>query len=277
MSSGERQHYLPATLLGGFGVARSGRLREAELRWRRRNSSTVLATKADAIGWRSRMYRLTTPAPGVDPDVVDAVWDIIEPRLRQVVGELEAGSTDPVIQQAFLVYAAMVGVRHPDFGGALNRWFAEAGRPATSGDAIQMARLEVMSNGLQTLLPSMRWRFLHSPPDAPRFTISDRGWTYIGQHDRQGRGLYIPLNTRVAAVGWEGPAGGFDHRVLRPNYVRWLNAATWTDAPEFVVAHPHSEAELEAQRTAREVSERVTLVNGAFRDIPGRQYLFDEI
>ncbi|MEV6029236.1 DUF4238 domain-containing protein [Streptomyces sp. NPDC052036] len=277
MSTGERQHYLPATLLGGFGMARGDRLREAELRWRRRNSGIVLATKAESIGWRSRMYRLANPAPGVDPDVVDTVWDTIEPYLHQLVSELEAGSTDPVIQQAFLVYAAMVGVRHPDFGDALNRWYAEAGQPAISGDAVQMARLKVMSNGLQTLLPSMRWRFLHSPSDAPRFTISDRGWTYIGQHNRPGRGLYIPLNSRVAAVGWEGPAGGFDHQVLRPNYVRWLNAAIWTDASEFVAGHPESEAELQTQRTAREVSHRITLVNGAFRDIPGRRYLFDEI
>ncbi|WP_037569265.1 hypothetical protein [Phaeacidiphilus oryzae] len=273
---------MPAALIGGFGDV-SGRpgLRDAEVWWRRKEWDTARGTKAEAIGWRSKMYRLQAPAPGGDPDVVDAVWDVVEPRLPGAVGRLQRGTDTAEDRSWLVVYAAMAGVRHPDFQEAINRWRLEAGQPAVSGDAVHMVRLEALANGLE-LIETWRWRILHSPPEAPRFILNDRAWSYVPQlrRDAQGRrALYLPLNSRLSAVAWLGPAGGFDHRVLRPNWVRWLNGVTWSAAPLFIVGHPQDRTALAAQPTADEVAlQPITMNLSSFQgDGVVGKFLFDEM
>ena len=60
--------------------------------------------------------------------------------------------------------------------------------------------------GLRNQLPQMptwRWRVLHSPADAPRFMITDRGWVYVGgQENWQSYGLIFPMSPRVAILGY---------------------------------------------------------------------------
>ncbi|WP_331732285.1 DUF4238 domain-containing protein [Streptomyces sp. NBC_00989] len=280
MSSGDKQHYVPAALIGGFGnAADRKRTRHAVVCWRRRESGAALETKAETIGWVKAMYRLKDPADGLDPDVVDKVWKVIEPHISDAVGEFEKRTETAAEREWLMVYASMAGVRHPDFEHAINRWLAEWGKPDVRGDDVHRVRLEALENGLVPLR-EWRWRILHSPPEAPRFTLNDRAWSYVPEFDRGARGrraLYLPLNSRVAAVGWLGEsAGGFDHLTLRPNWVRWLNAVTWTLAPMFVVGHPDDAAALSAERTLNEVEKAMTLRNGSFQGIT-RKFLFDEI
>ncbi|MFD8615304.1 DUF4238 domain-containing protein [Streptomyces sp. NPDC059631] len=280
MSSGAKQHYVPAALIGGFGrTADRERLRHAVVCWRRREWAETRETSAEAIGWRTAMYRLQNPADGVDPDVVDAVWDVIEPRIPDVVNRFEDGMSTATEREWLVVYASMVGVRHPDFGPAINRWLAEWGKPGVHGDDVHRVRLETLENGLAPMR-KWRWRILHSPPEAPRFTLNDRAWSYLPQLRQQAQGrraLYLPLSSRVAAVGWlSQEAGGLDHQKLRLNWVRWLNAVTWTTAPAFIVGHPDDATALRTERTTNEVEKAITLRNGSFHGITGK-YLFDAI
>jgi hypothetical protein len=81
---------------------------------------------------------------------------------------------------------------------------------------------------------------VHSPAFGPRLVLNDRGWSYIGQQDWPGRGLWVPLNSKVALLAWlqRGVEGVFDHLTLWPGWATWLNTATWVDAPSFVAGHP---------------------------------------
>ncbi|MET9452673.1 hypothetical protein [Streptomyces cinerochromogenes] len=280
MSSGAKQHYVPAALIGGFGeTADHRRPRDAVVCWRRRGWGVARETKAEAIGWHWGMYRLENPAHGLDPDVVDAVWDVIEPGISGAVRRFESGTDTAGEREWLVVYASMAGVRHPDFKFAINRWLAEWGKPGVRGDDVHRVRLEALENGLVPM-SNWRWRILRSPPEAPRFTLNDRAWSYLPQLRRQARGrraLYLPLNSRVAAVAWLGESiGGFDHQVLRPNWVRWLNTVTWTTAPTFAVGHRDEAAALGAERTLGEVEKAITLRNGSFQGVTGK-YLFDEV
>ncbi|QMU78855.1 DUF4238 domain-containing protein [Streptacidiphilus sp. PB12-B1b] len=276
--SGRKQHYLPAALIGGFGDSAGRDPRDAVVVWRRRRWEGPREAAAQYIGWRPGMYRLNDPPPGVDKDVVDKVWETVEPHLPHLVERLAAGRETAEDHSMLMDYVAMAGVRHPNFAQAVNRWRAELGMPIITGDEVHVARLDVLTRGPQ-LVRGFRWRVLHTSPDAPRFILNDLSWTYIGQQGWAGRGLYFPLSESVALVGWlkRGLTGGFDHQVLRPNWVRWLNAATWTEAPEFIVGHPADALDLAQQRTAKQVSERVTLARGAFQDVAGQRFLFDEV
>jgi hypothetical protein len=78
-------------------------------------------------------------------------------------------------------------------------------------------------------------------------------------------------------VPWLGEStGGFDHQVLRPSWVRWLNTVTWTTAPTFAVGHRDEAAALGAERTLGEVEKAITLRNGSFQGVTGK-YLCDEV
>ena len=115
------------------------------------------------------------------------------------------------------------------------RWRAELNMPLVSGDDLQVERVSVLARGLK-LMAGFRWRFAHRPASGPRLVINDRGWSNIGQQERPGRGLWIPVNSDVALLAWlqRGTSGGFDHLTLRPGWATWLNTATWVDAPSFV-------------------------------------------
>lgn len=234
------QHHLPAALIGGFGRPVGTRLRDAEVLWRRREWSAPNGpVAARYIGWKKDMYRLENPPPDIDPESVDSLWTDLErvvmPAIRQAEHQTETSND----QGLLLNHVATAGVRHPDFAEALNRWRAARDEPPVTGDDIQADRVRYLCATL-SFVRDLRWRFLHSPQRAHPFILSDRGWTYVGQTGRRGRGLFVPLNRRVALLGWRDPTGakGFDHRTLRPSWVRWLNAATWSDAPQFVVGHP---------------------------------------
>jgi hypothetical protein len=72
------------------------------------------------------------------------------------------------------------------------------------------------------VMPAWRWRVLHSPADAPRFMITDRGWMYVGQEDKTTHGLLLPMGRRVAILGYLDDPG------LPPPARR--SKSTWTCA-----------------------------------------------
>jgi hypothetical protein len=247
---GDKQHYLPAALIGGFGCAPVGTpLREAEVLWRRREWPRPRPTTAEAIGYVRRMYRIMRPPPGVGADRVDELWDHFENPLPAAIARAAAQQESDDDHGTLIAYVAAAGVRHPDFETMVNRWRDKRGLPQVADDQVQVDRLTLLLRGLK-LVEGFRWNLVHAPAFGPRFVLSDLGWTYIGQQDRDGRGLWVPLNDQVGLLGWlqPGEAGGFDHLRLWPNWATWLNTATWQDAPAFVVGHP-DDGELVAELT----------------------------
>ena len=201
--SGTKQHYLPASLIGSFGrPAASGKLREAQVAVRRKATGAVDTgyPKAETLAYRPGMYRLASPPAGADRDVVDKLWDPVENGLRDLAARLAARRLQPGDDTLLFDYAATAGVRHPSFEDVAADHQARHGQPALQGDNVQYARVLALGNQ-RPVMPTWRWRVLHSPADAPRFMITDRGWMYVGQEDWPTYGLLLTIGPRVAILG----------------------------------------------------------------------------
>ena len=138
--------------------------------------------------------------------------------------------------------------------------------PVITGDQLQVERVSVLTRGLK-LVEGFRWRFVHRPASGPRFLLNDRGWCYVGQQNRPGRGLWVPLSTEVAVLAWlqRGVAGAFDHLTLWPGWATWLNTATWVEAPSFVAGHPDDKRVLDALTHVDDVASKLERF-GPYRD-----------
>ncbi len=254
--SGDNQHYQPAALIGGFGrPAPSGRLREATVAVRRKATGAVDNgfPKAEKLAYRPGMYRLASPPPGVDRDVVDRLWDPVETGLRDLAARLAARRLQPGDDALLFDYAATAGVRHPSFEAVVADHQARQGKPAPQGDDVQYARVLALGNQ-RPVMSAWRWRVLHSPADAPRFMITDRGWMYVGQEDWPTHGLLLPMGLRIAILGYlDDPAlpprrpAFSEHFHLCQSTIDYLNAAAWDDPYiELLIAHPDDRGRLAA-------------------------------
>jgi hypothetical protein len=224
--TGGKQHFLPAAVIGGFGrVVAGGSLRDAKVLWRREWQQSR-PTVAESIGYVNKMYRLAAPPLGVSADRVDEFWDHFEKPLPDAIARAAARQETSADRTTLIQYVAAAGVRHPDFADAVNRWRTERGMPLVTGDQVHVERVSVLTGGLK-LVEGLRWRFVHRPPFGPRLVLNDRGWSYVGQQDRPGRCLWVPLNSEVALLAWlqRGVAG-----VRSPDAVAWLgNMAQHSD------------------------------------------------
>jgi hypothetical protein len=236
--TGAYQHYLPAVLIGGFGrlPAGSGPLREAEVAVRDRATGVVdrRVRKAKTLAARPRMYRLASPPPGVDPDIVDTVWNGVENALRDLVGRLTNRRLQPGDDQLLFAYAAEAGVRHPTFGALAAHHHASHGLAAPYGDALQYTRLASLGKQISQM-PDWRWRVLHSPHDCRRFMLTDRGWIYVQEPEIPSYGLFFPMGLRVAILGYldDPPLPPRrppfeEHFDLCDSMIEWFNAAPGT-------------------------------------------------
>jgi hypothetical protein len=165
--SGKKQHYLPAVLIGGFGVAAaSGRLRDATVAVRRKATGAVdpADARSGSIAWLPGMYRLAAPPPGIDRDIVDTLWDPLEDKLRDLVVRLTDRRLVPGDDELLFTYAAAAGVRHPSFADVAADYQTRNGLPIPLGDDLQYARMTALLNQLP-VLRTWRWRVLHSPAD----------------------------------------------------------------------------------------------------------------
>lgn len=247
--SGSNQHYLPASLIGGFGVASKGRgLREATVAFRSIATGNVYLDKAENLAYRKDTYRLENPPDGVDPDSIDNLWEPIESELPGLINRLENRCLGTDDDERLFYYVATAVVRHPETFEAIARDHnLRNGFQIPVGDYLQIERVEALLNQLQ-LLPTWRWRVLHSTNDAPRLMITDRGWTCIGEDGWPSRGLFLPMSPRVAIFGYldedrlplRRPPFE-EHLYLCDSSIDWINSCAWTNEDPYVnllIAHP---------------------------------------
>jgi len=280
--TGTNQHYLPAVLIGGFGrlPAGTGPLREAEVAVRDRATGAVDSRlrKAKTLAARPGMYRLTSPPAGVDPDIVDTVWNGVENALRGLVGRLTNRCLQPGDDQLLFAYAAEAGVRHPTFEALAAHHHVGHGLAAPRGDDLQYARLVGLGKQIPPM-PDWRWRVLHSPHDCRRFMLTDRGWIYVEEPEEASYGLFFPMGPRVGILGYldephlppRRPPFA-EHLDLCDSMIEWFNAASRDDPYiEALFAHP-----ADRDRLARLPDHRDLRPNayGPFRNRKSRS-LFD--
>jgi hypothetical protein len=225
--------------------------------WRVRRKATGAVEngfpKAEKLAYRPGMYRLASPPAGVDPDVVDRLWDPVETGLRDLADRLAARRLQPGDDRLLFDYAATAGVRHPSFEAVAADYQVRQGLPALRGDDLQYARVLALGNQ-RPVMPAWRWRVLHSPADAPRFMLTDRGWMYVGMEDWPTHGLLLPMGPRVAILGYLDDPGlpparppFEEHLDLCPSTVTWINAAAWADPYiNLLIAHPDDRDRLAA-------------------------------
>ncbi len=269
----DRQHFLPAALLGGFGRPdpRCRSARYATIAVRDLATGNVRCSNALSEAHRRALYRLEAPPPGVDPDVVDKIWDQIEPGLPELVRRVERQALIADDEGKLLDYAASVWVRHPSFSDVAARHQASRGEPVPTGDAVQVMRVEALRD-LRKIIPTWRWRVLHACADAPRMVISDLGFIGIADHPGGDEtaalryAVFLPLSPRVGLLAYmdhhslpsRRPIFS-EHRDVVPSWVEWLNAcATSRDRgtliePRAVFGHPDDTVALRVLPDAKRV------------------------
>lgn len=264
--SGDDQHYLPAALIGGFGVVRAGKpLRKAQIVVRELASGEVHPATAEDVAFRRALYRLLAPGPGVDPDIVDKLWTPVETELPAMVARLDADALEPDDPEKWIRYAAMAGVRHPTAFPALAVYHQQnRGKPEPVGDQIQVMRVEALLNG-QSQMRNWRWRVLHGPTDGPRFVLSDRGWNIVREATNEVHGLWLPVGPRVGILGYlddprlpprQPPFS--EHREVTLSWAEWFNATAFSDTTMTHSVFGHPDDEQRFQDAVPAASHRVT-------------------
>jgi hypothetical protein len=264
--SGDNQHYLPAALIGGFGITPADKpLRKARIIVRELASGEVHPATAEDVAYRRALYRLQAPSLGVDPDIVDRLWIPVETDIPAMVGRLDAAVLDANDPEKWIWYAAMAGVRHPTaFAAIAGHHQQNRGEPEPVGDQLQVMRVEALLNG-QKMMHQWRWRVLHSPTDGPRFTLSDRGWNIVREPRYEVHGVWLPVGPWVGILGYLDDARlparrepFSEHRELTLSWAEWFNATAFSDTTitHAVFAHPDDEQRLRDAVKAEEL--RVT-------------------
>ena len=176
---------------------------------------------------------------------MDRLWDPVETSLRDLARRLAARRLQAGDDRLLFDYVATAGVRHPSFEAIAADYQARQSLPALQGDDLQYARVLALGNQ-RPVMPTWRWRVLHSPGDAPRFMLTDRGWMYVGMEDWATHGLLLLMGPRVAILGYLDDPGlpparppFEEHLDLCPSTVTWINAAAWADPYiNLLIAHP---------------------------------------
>jgi hypothetical protein len=260
--TGEMQHYLPAALIGGFGIRRDGKeLRKAKIVVRELASGLVHEANAEDVAWQPALYRLGNTATGVDPDIVDNLWKSIEGELPPLVDRLDCCALVAEDDEKLIWYAATATVRHPrTFNDVVADRAKRMGGTPPTADALQVLRVSTLQNHYRTML-GWRWRVLHGSDDLPRFVLNDRGWSLVGDPRQRVIGFWLPLGPRVGILGYPDDArlprkqpAFSEHQFLALSWAQWLNATAFSDnkGTKQVFAHPSNEKILrEAMPAAR--------------------------
>ena len=265
--SGSRQHHLAAGLIGGFGTLdpRSQSHRDAHVVALIVSSGRIEPRRAHSLGWERNLYRLQAPPPGIHQDVIDHLWSPTEAALPDLISRLDTRQLkQPEDTETLRDYLAAAVVRHPSFEDQAAAIYAAQGKPAPTGDDLQLVRLGALRGaGIHVL--NWRWRVLHSPPDCQRFVLNDRGWSVIQEVGRSDIGLFVPMGPRVALYGYpDAPdlpprvTPFTEHRDLAMTWVEWFNTATaGVIVPDSyikeVIGHPGDAGLLERLRDGAEV------------------------
>ena len=246
-----RPHYLPASLIGGFGEPSTGK-HAAHLRYARvcvrwaADPGTVREVRADNIAIQNHVYDVAEPSPDLPDDFAEQLWQQYEGSLPRAIKALEHGTWTQDDWQTVLLHVQAQSIRHPDFGRAVREHVGAAAGGGLGPDDIQAERQRTFQ-GTRNWMTRARFAVLRHHEPAQRFLTNDKG--YVPLHDvaRDVRGVVFPLSGLVAVLmvvevgqpGDEYERGPLAERTLNPKAMKIINEAAWdTIGIKCVIGHP---------------------------------------
>ncbi|MBZ1523891.1 DUF4238 domain-containing protein [Leuconostoc mesenteroides] len=122
MSSGKKQHFMPAALIGQFSFESpysSKHLRDRLVYVRFRQSPDIKELSASAILKEKNFYTIQDETTGLQHDSVDNIWDEVEPFLPKMIKRLSDLYAKDVMPSDLFIYFAefctQLIVRNPSF------------------------------------------------------------------------------------------------------------------------------------------------------------------
>jgi hypothetical protein len=251
MANARRDHYLPAGLIGGFGVPHpsSDRRRHAKVCTRTRPPEDVLTPeiKAERVAYGVHVYDVDEPSDDLPADYAEKIWELYERDLPDAAKALEEPAFDPENWLVVLRHIQASWVRNPGFErDAINALVAD-GIAVPSNDQIQGLRKAAHAAMPQEVLARARFAVIRRSEMARRFIVDDRGFVPLLDTVTGRSGVLFPLTGNVAVMmvwdvatpGEDYQAGPFAQLVLTSTGAEALHTATWSHKGiELVIGHP---------------------------------------
>jgi hypothetical protein len=246
-----KPHYLPAALIGCFGVPEAGRatgLRHAKVCVRRRQTPQKVfgPVKAENIAYQYGIYDVDDPSSDRPADFAETIWQEYEGRLPAAIRALEQGTFARVDWKTILLHVQAQSIRHPDYDRVAIAYIQEGGLPTPERDHVQRQRQATFRETRQWMARA-RFALIRRGTAAPRFVLNDKG--YVPMHDTllDLKGVLFPLSGEIAVlmvVGAGQPtddyeAGPLAERNLNAKGMESVNQVAWTVTEiTCVMAHP---------------------------------------
>lgn len=207
--AGPRQHFIPASIIGGFSQSTTGRLRDRPVWVLRRGSPRPYVAKASKVAYRVDIYTLKERRLGFEGSV-DDLWTATEVQLPSGIRRLEALQYCPIPADLWLhcliPYVTDLFVRGDVFK---HRFESQPlvrdlkGSPWMSADNTNLARLMARQRLYYAVIDA-RWWILRNHSSVP-FIINDIGMTAAVTPNGQ-PGYAIPLTPWLGLMLACGPA-----------------------------------------------------------------------
>jgi hypothetical protein len=238
-SKAARTHYLPASLIGGFGQPekgrRSGNLRYARVCVRRLDDpERTTAIRADQVAVQNGLYDVDQPGQELPADFAERLWEAYEGPLPAAIRALESGSYTKDDWLTVLLHVQAQSIRHPDFDREALNYLAAQGAPAPGGDQVQSQRQRTHVE-TRKLMARARFAVLRRRDPAQRFLINDKGYVPLYDVIRDAKGVVFPLSGQVGVLmavqaaqsGDDYEAGPLIERTPNLKAMAIINEATW--------------------------------------------------
>jgi hypothetical protein len=247
-----KPHYLPAALIGGFGVPEARRaagLRHAKVCVRRRKEPDKVfgPVKAENIAFKHGLYDVDAPSSDLPADFAETLWQEYEGALPAAIRALEEGTFTRDDWKTILLHVQALSIRHPDYDRVAISYIQEGGLPTPDRDHVQRQRQTTFRETRQWMA-NARFALIRRGTAAPRFLLNDKG--YVPMHDTllDLKGVLFPLSGQIAvlmAVGAAPPTddyedGPFAERTLNAKGMELTNQVAWTVSEiAFLMGHPN--------------------------------------
>lgn len=243
-----RDHYLPAAFIGGFGDLLPGKhRRDAKVIARTKTPDTVSGPQAArTFCYGKGLYEVDQPTAALPAGYAETWWKTYERDLPDAVLALEAGTGGAAQWQTVLRHMQAAWARHLDFARDAAEQKKQQGVTGLTGDCLEYARKEALDQ-TAAVLAAARFALLRRDTHAEHFVCNDKGFTTFGGADE---GVFFPLNREIAvlmAIGKAAPGEAHDQapyaeRTVNARGVDFLNYAAWDQTGiELVFAHPDDE------------------------------------
>jgi len=197
-------HYLPAALIGGFGIrdireSKTG-LRYANVAVRRHSLPDELDIKrAENVAKNIGGYWVARPPKGLSANFIDDYWRQYESQLPGAIHRLGARTWTEQDWETVRMHVVAQAVRSPDFERVAIAYRAAKGDPITHRDQVQHERLLTLAN-TPALLALSRFAIVRTPEDGHRFVMNDKGYVTVADPYNDQKGVLFPLSGRVAVL-----------------------------------------------------------------------------